>query len=255
MMRVNLLMPFARCSSVALSVGGDGGGLRTASRLFVGSHALPLLECRDRRLAIFGLHRGVDRVLRVERLRVARGKTLVHKRLDRRPCESRSGRHALASKRDHDDHRSGASRRANVAQAAVGLQTSSVIAPIVTGYSLTLLGYRGACVFFVGCNLAFWMVERALLSKVYHDVGALHVREKANGKPASAARAALISAQRSRPQNTCKRRPHAQCGAPRANDRRRRRLQTAIRRCATKSPLSRSAAGRSSRRLGASRKC
>ncbi|KAI6204752.1 Solute carrier family 40 protein [Aphelenchoides besseyi] len=59
-------------------------------------------------------------------------------------------------------------------------QTSSVIAPIITSYSLTFLGYRGACVFFVACNLAFWVVERGLLAKVYNDVAELHVREKVN---------------------------------------------------------------------------
>ncbi|KAI6233382.1 Solute carrier family 40 protein [Aphelenchoides fujianensis] len=59
-------------------------------------------------------------------------------------------------------------------------QTSSVVAPIITSYSLTFFGYRGACVFFVACNLAFWVVERALLAKVYRDVAELHVREKVN---------------------------------------------------------------------------
>ncbi|CAD5231055.1 unnamed protein product [Bursaphelenchus okinawaensis] len=57
-------------------------------------------------------------------------------------------------------------------------QMSSVVAPIVTGYSLTFMGYKGACLFFVACNLLFWIVERALLAKVYNEVLELHVREK-----------------------------------------------------------------------------
>ncbi|CAD5234034.1 unnamed protein product [Bursaphelenchus xylophilus] len=57
-------------------------------------------------------------------------------------------------------------------------QLSSVIAPIVTGYSLTCMGYKGACLFFVACNLFFWVVERTLLAKVYNEVDELHVRER-----------------------------------------------------------------------------
>lgn len=60
-------------------------------------------------------------------------------------------------------------------------QTSSVVAPIITGYSLTFLGYRGACAFFVAVNLAFWVVERALLSRVYAEVEELHERERVRG--------------------------------------------------------------------------
>lgn len=61
-------------------------------------------------------------------------------------------------------------------------QLSSVIAPIVTAYSLKIMGYRGACIFFVFCNLVFWLVERALLAKVYNDTEELHVRERTRGK-------------------------------------------------------------------------
>lgn len=57
-------------------------------------------------------------------------------------------------------------------------QSSSVIAPLITGYSLTFLGYQGACAFFVGVNLAFWVVERSLLTKVYAEVDELHDREQ-----------------------------------------------------------------------------
>ncbi|KAI6192358.1 Solute carrier family 40 protein [Aphelenchoides bicaudatus] len=57
-------------------------------------------------------------------------------------------------------------------------QTSSVIAPLITGYSLTFLGYQGACAFFVGVNLAFWVVERYLLTRVYEEVNELHDRER-----------------------------------------------------------------------------
>lgn len=61
-------------------------------------------------------------------------------------------------------------------------QTSSVVAPIITSYSLTFLGYQGACAFFVLVNLVFWIVERWLLTRVYVEVKELHERERLNGK-------------------------------------------------------------------------
>jgi hypothetical protein len=60
-------------------------------------------------------------------------------------------------------------------------QTSSVIAPLITSYSLTFLGYQGACAFFVCVNLVFWVIERGLLTRVYMEIKELHSRERING--------------------------------------------------------------------------
>lgn len=57
-------------------------------------------------------------------------------------------------------------------------QTSSIIAPIITGYILLFGGYRFACVLFILWNIISWIVERYFLIKVYNQVKELAVRHK-----------------------------------------------------------------------------